>query len=144
MDPISSQVIASARDQVCQLHGLPAKMSIEPSGCGEQGSISAKSHVNGGKNVGFLLQNGSSNAQEQRDAFVSCLSPWSWAEKCSHSSWHPLRHAAIVAIESSAERDRQLFPSSSNGEDTASELDHARCHAGSPAKRQKTEAANVS
>ncbi|KAK4772100.1 hypothetical protein SAY86_013875 [Trapa natans] len=106
----------------------------------EQCSISSMAHDNGFYNYDFFLQNGSSNDQKQRDVFVSCLSPWSWADKCSYSSWHPLHHAAMVAIESSAERDLQLFPSTSNGEDKASDLDHALYSAGFPAKRQKTKA----
>ncbi|OWM86932.1 hypothetical protein CDL15_Pgr015968 [Punica granatum] len=143
VDPISSQVIASACDQVCHSHGSPARTSAEPRCYGQVAAISAKSDVNGRTDYDSLPQNASSNYLEQKGAVVSCLSPWSWAKKCAHQSssslWHPLRHAAMVAIESSAERDRQLFPGSGRSEDMVSEMDCAQYSAGSPAKRQKTE-----
>ncbi|KAL8225827.1 hypothetical protein R6Q57_018384 [Mikania cordata] len=41
---------------------------------------------------------------------VSCLNPWGWSNQKSCDSWHPLRHASIVAIEGSSTRDRNLFP----------------------------------
>lgn len=148
VDPVSSQVIASACDQICHWHSPPAKTSAEPSCCGQQGAISCKSNVNGELNCDSLLQNGSSNYLEQRDAQVSCLSPGSWVDKCSHvsnsDSWHPLQHAAMVAIESSAERDRRLFPSLVDDKDKVLEIDCEKNSAGSPAKRQKKEVAKVS
>ncbi|CAH2066742.1 unnamed protein product, partial [Thlaspi arvense] len=70
---------------------------------------------------------------------VACLNPWQWSlqphdsEECSQ--WHPLRHASIVAIESSSARDRHLFPNSSQSLGP----DHSQpSNADSPAKKQKT------
>ncbi|KAL1298857.1 hypothetical protein AAHE18_18G063200 [Arachis hypogaea] len=52
---------------------------------------------------------------------------------------HPLRHAAMVAVESSAARDRYLFPSEENNGEKPLELDHENpSSTSSPAKRQKT------
>ncbi|KAL3648964.1 hypothetical protein CASFOL_005367 [Castilleja foliolosa] len=65
---------------------------------------------------------------------VACLHPLGWIEQQSRSnpvSWHPLQHAAIVAIENSAARDRRLFPASDQEDDEVS------CTTGSPLKRQK-------
>jgi tRNA-specific adenosine deaminase 3 len=49
--------------------------------------------------------------------------------------WHPMRHAAVVAIENAAERDRMLFPSST----TEPKLNCyvANCSDDEPAKRLK-------
>ncbi|CAA0842601.1 Cytidine/deoxycytidylate deaminase family protein [Striga hermonthica] len=57
----------------------------------------------------------SSSNEEKHYSYknVSCLHPLGWLEKppdLTSDSWHPLRHAAIVAIENSAARDRLLFP----------------------------------
>jgi len=64
----------------------------------------------------------------------------------SHSSYycHPLRHAAIVAIESSAARDRRLFPNNESSREKYLELDHESPSTSSPLKRQKTVSATVS
>ncbi|XP_050363060.1 tRNA-specific adenosine deaminase TAD3 isoform X2 [Argentina anserina] len=78
---------------------------------------------------------------------VCCLYPWRWAEQesdTSSCSLHPLRHAAIVAIESSAARDIHLFPSFGKIDDTHSEIDSTHSSStGSPAKRQKTQSTKV-
>ncbi|KAL4582021.1 hypothetical protein LXL04_006560 [Taraxacum kok-saghyz] len=70
----------------------------------------------------------------EHDVMVSCLNPWQWCnENSSSCSWHPLRHAAIVAIENSSERDRRLFPGSGLDEST-DHLEHDLM-----LKKQKTE-----
>ena len=52
---------------------------------------------------------------------------------------HPLRHAAIVAIEYSAAKDRHLFPDSGHTGGSSTQMDHMQSSStGSPAKRQKT------
>ncbi|KAL5716434.1 hypothetical protein ACHQM5_018123 [Ranunculus cassubicifolius] len=47
---------------------------------------------------------------------VSCLSPWKWTDRQLENgcSFHPLRHAALVAIENAAARDLHLYPGSGN------------------------------
>ncbi|RZC63946.1 hypothetical protein C5167_025716 [Papaver somniferum] len=50
------------------------------------------------------------------NAGVSCLYPWNWTEQDTAAagnidcSWHPLRHAALVAIEQASSRDKRLYP----------------------------------
>ncbi|KAI3972046.1 hypothetical protein MKW92_022354 [Papaver armeniacum] len=83
------QVIASANDQTCQ-------------------AISA-STVDDGIDSSCCY------------AGVSCLYPWNWTEQNSiaagniDSSWHPLRHAALVAIEHASSRDKRLYSAGSEG-----------------------------
>jgi tRNA-specific adenosine deaminase 3 len=52
-------------------------------------------------------------------------------------AWHPLRHAAMVAIENAAERDRMMFPSSTSitKPDSNGNLENYN----EPAKRLKTD-----
>lgn len=76
-------------------------------------------------------QNGSLSA-------VACLNPWQWSLQLYNavncSQWHPLRHASMVAIESSSARDRNLFPNSSESFGP----DHFQpSNTDSPAKKQK-------
>ncbi|KAG2321674.1 hypothetical protein Bca52824_014887 [Brassica carinata] len=69
---------------------------------------------------------------------VACLNPWQWSVQShdSESQWHPLRHAFVVAIESSSARDRYLFPNSTD----SFIADHSQpaLNADCPAKKQKT------
>ncbi|KAF7824923.1 putative inactive tRNA-specific adenosine deaminase-like protein 3 isoform X2 [Senna tora] len=95
-----------------------------------------------------LHLNSSFDELKQPHMGVACLYPWLWAEQQSLaqglSNWHPLRHAAIVAIESSAARDRLLFPSMGNNEEKYLELDHEKSSCtSSPAKRLRTIPENV-
>ncbi|XP_028806011.1 tRNA-specific adenosine deaminase TAD3 isoform X2 [Neltuma alba] len=89
-----------------------------------------------------LPSNKPSNQLRQPHADVACLYPWRWAEQKSHTQnykWHPLRHAAMVAIESSAARDRCCFPSVSDIDEKCLELDHEKTSwMASPPKRQRT------
>ncbi|KAL3812620.1 hypothetical protein ACJIZ3_013888 [Penstemon smallii] len=71
---------------------------------------------------------------------VSCLNPWGWLEQqlnLSSDSWHPLQHAAIVAIENSAARDRHLFPVNGQSAEFCEEDYKVSSPTGSPIKRQK-------
>lgn len=139
VDPSVKRIIATETDQVYP--SFPCDMTtsetIPFNGTGESNHCQSIDRViNGSSEIclnGILEKlNGSSSA-------VACLNPWQWslhphdADKCSQ--WHPLRHASIVAIESSAARDRHLFPNSSEG----FSLDHSQpSNADSPAKKQKT------
>ncbi|CAF2061684.1 unnamed protein product [Brassica oleracea var. botrytis] len=139
VDPSVKRIIATETDQVYP--SFPCDMTtsetIPFNGTGESNHCQSIDRViNGSSEIclnGVLEKlNGSSSA-------VACLNPWQWslhphdADKCSQ--WHPLRHASIVAIESSAARDRHLFPNSSEG----FSLDHSQpSNADSPAKKQKT------
>jgi tRNA-specific adenosine deaminase 3 len=79
---------------------------------------------------------------------VSCTNPWGWTKQktiglkqlpCQGCfAWHPLQHAAMVAIEKAAERDRMLFTSSSTITKPMS-IGHMENDFGKePAKRLKT------
>ncbi|XP_064987412.1 tRNA-specific adenosine deaminase TAD3-like isoform X6 [Musa acuminata AAA Group] len=120
VDPISRQVIASANDQTCPWP-TTYKTSARYS-CNDRCSDVC--------------------------AGVSCLNPWGWTtqKQSSQSSsmkseskrtWHPLRHAALVAIENAAERDRQLFPGPGSSESQSTPNGNPLCADNCPAKRQK-------
>ncbi|XP_047317623.1 tRNA-specific adenosine deaminase TAD3 [Impatiens glandulifera] len=110
VDPLSKQVVAKACDCVNSCPSPPKESSSDSS----------------------TLKNTSPPFSG-----VSCLYPWKWAEQESSFPWHPLRHACIVAIEESAERDKKLFPEESKNEILSSSSSMIRCC--SPAKRQKTD-----
>lgn len=127
MDPQAKHVIASAHDQIC-----PCSTSTKENGINGCSGHPEVPHSNPSK----------------VSPVVSCLSPWQWAQQTSHTAscyLHPLRHAAMVAIESSAARDRRLFPGVEHDTDKSNGVDNIHSASTStPAKRQKTEFANVS
>ncbi|KAL8119149.1 hypothetical protein AgCh_016601 [Apium graveolens] len=64
-----------------------------------------------------------------------------WAEQQSQASCfcHPFHHAAMVAIENSAARDRYIFPTSEHVADKCCQADFVDSPLTvSPSKRQKT------
>ncbi|KAL4594192.1 hypothetical protein ACB092_12G003300 [Castanea dentata] len=138
VDPSVKQVIASARDEICSWN-IPTNNQTssfkQPDTC--------ISHSNSNRIITHdtLPSNGSTSELKQLCTGASCLYPWRWSEQELYmpksSCWHPLRHAAIVAIESSAARDKQLFPDLGDNEDKSFELDHVHSSTSSPAKRQK-------
>ncbi|XP_060203553.1 tRNA-specific adenosine deaminase TAD3-like [Lycium barbarum] len=99
VDPSTKQVIASACDQVISSASLANEVSKERS-C---------SNYLKNLNQQRLLLDRSIGEFKHIINNVACVHPWRWALQSS-GCWHPLRHAAIVAIEYSAARDRQLFP----------------------------------
>ncbi|KAI7756746.1 hypothetical protein M8C21_028499 [Ambrosia artemisiifolia] len=125
VDPSTNEVIARACDQVYSC-SCPINHEV------------TKNHDN------MLLH--SSAAEEPKLLYdaVSCLNPWGWSNDSNHKScdsWHPLRHAAIVAIEDSAARDRHLFP---GGRLDLAEMDHVESALTSPSpKKQKTKSIHV-
>lgn len=144
MNPSTKQAIASACDEVLSWNRNTAinKRSEEETNCSEQLlEASTNSIVDQVK----THRNSVSNCSTQG---VSCLHPWWWAEQqlgTSSSFWHPLRHAAIVAIEHSATRDRLLFPASvQNREKLMPEVCVQSPSTGPPSKRQKSNLTNVS
>lgn len=143
VDPSTNQVIASACDQV---HSWNPATSVETN-CHEQHVVTTPSIANGLENQNNFLSNCSSNENKRLDRGVSCVYPWRWPDQdiCIGSrSWHPLRHAAIVAIEDSASRDRCLFPGSEHIGDHLTEADLMQSSATSSlSKRLKTSLTNV-
>ncbi|XP_051127714.1 tRNA-specific adenosine deaminase TAD3 isoform X2 [Andrographis paniculata] len=138
VDPSTRQVIASASDQgssaftnstskeLCTSEHPEAIAKMNPSEM-TQDPISLSKHSNGA---------------EKSYTNVSCLNPWRWPEQQYENlySWHPLRHAAIVAIENSAARDRLLFPVIEQSTEFAQEDCRVSSPTGSPLKRQKINA----
>nr|XP_043616567.1 tRNA-specific adenosine deaminase TAD3 [Erigeron canadensis] len=132
VDPSTNEVIARACDQV---HSCSCSINYEVT---TSSSLAYRTHNHDN------TQNSSATQPQVLYDRVSCLNPWQWStqKSCNDScSWHPLRHAAIVAIEYSAARDRHLFPGS--GHDLA-ETDHVgptlTCHT---SKKQKTKSVHV-
>lgn len=123
------------------------KTSVEAS-CLEQPDIAtSQGVVNGVVSHETLLSKGPPDEPKQLYTGVSCLYPWRWAEHQSHASsyWHPLRHAAVVAIEYSAARDRRLYPGLGQIGNQSNQLDHTlSASISSQAKRQKTNLKKVS
>ncbi|KAI3761986.1 hypothetical protein L1987_52409 [Smallanthus sonchifolius] len=121
VDPSTNEVIARARDQVYS--------------CRRPINHEVKNHDN------MLLISSAPEEPKLLYDGVSCLNPWGWSNQKSCDSWHPLRHAAIVAIEDSAARDRNLFPGSRHD---LAETDHVQPALTYPSpKKQKTKSINV-
>lgn len=146
VDPSVKQVIASACDQVCSC-SFSMTNSMESCSKNHEG-LSIHPGSNGVVGSIALPSNGSDNENKGSYAGVSCLNPWQWAHQKSHSNscnWHPLRHAAMVAIESSAAQDRRLYPNVRHEGDNSIPVDGIQSSStGVPAKRQKTDLPNVS
>ncbi|CAL1409811.1 unnamed protein product [Linum trigynum] len=137
VNPSVQQIIASACDEAHSCHK-------------HQSATSCCNSSNGIQSQGGNPLSGESLEEPRRLRIVaSCLNPWQWSQQeCSSTStsyqWHPLRHAALVAIESSAERDRRLFPGSDNLANQSFEVEPMlSAYERSPAKRQKPDHENV-
>ncbi|XP_047075299.1 tRNA-specific adenosine deaminase TAD3-like isoform X2 [Lolium rigidum] len=119
VDPSSMQIISKAADQIHQ-HDASLKRNtrvrVESDGAS---SLSETTEDNDRK---FLLS--SSHVRSDLKMEVSCINLWGWTKHRSSEQkrlpseggflWHPLRHAAIVAIENAAERDKMLFHTSTS------------------------------
>ncbi|KAL2331874.1 hypothetical protein Fmac_019455 [Flemingia macrophylla] len=143
VDPSAKQIISSACDQIFVWN------TCNDDSCSRKPELFCSHTIISGKcdSHETLHSNNSSNQLKQPYTSVSCLYPQQWAEHQSHSRslyyFHPLRHAAMVAIESSAARDRCLFPGKENSEAKYLELDGENSSwTSSHAKRQKIACAN--
>ncbi|XWS24662.1 hypothetical protein CRYUN_Cryun27aG0001900 [Craigia yunnanensis] len=145
VDPSVRQIIASACDEVCSWHLQTNKVKTETCCFKRLEAITSHADANTMARDITLLSNGSSNNLQQCYSAVSCLNPWHWAQQLMHTSpcWHPLRHAAIVAIEASSARDRHLFPGSGHNEKSNGVDCTHSSSSGCPAKRQRINLANV-
>ena len=143
VDPSSMQIISKATDQTHQHDAFQKRnrcVNVEADG----GRSLAET---AGANDGRLLLS-SSHVRNGLNMEVSCMDPWGWTKQRSSEQktlsseggflWHPLRHAAIVAIENAAERDRMMFHTSTS---PTTELnlngDMENCSDNEPAKRPK-------
>ncbi|XP_076937145.1 tRNA-specific adenosine deaminase TAD3-like [Bidens hawaiensis] len=91
VDPSTNEVIAHARDQVNSCN-YPINHEV------------TKNHDN------MLLNSSVTKEPKLLYDGVTCLNPWGWSSQQPWDRWHPFRDAAIVAVEDSAARDRNLFP----------------------------------
>ncbi|CAM0950702.1 unnamed protein product [Alopecurus aequalis] len=117
VDPSSMQIISKATDQT-QQHDT----SLKRNKCArvEADNTCSLPEATEDKTGSLLLP--SSLYCNGLDMDVSCINPFGWIKQKSAEQntlpcvggflWHPLRHAAIVAIDNAAERDRMLFPTS--------------------------------
>ncbi|KAJ0241127.1 Cytidine and deoxycytidylate deaminase domain-containing protein [Hirschfeldia incana] len=131
VDPSLRRIIASETDQVYP-SSAPHDMTSAETISNHCQSIDRMSNVSSEIWLNGILEklNGSLST-------VACLNPWQWSLQPHdiESQWHPLRHASMVAIESSSARDRNLFPNSTDSYiPDHSQLSDANC----PAKKQKT------
>ncbi|KAL0323640.1 UNVERIFIED_CONTAM: tRNA-specific adenosine deaminase TAD3 [Sesamum angustifolium] len=138
VDPSTRQVVASSCDQVLSCYA-PRENTSKGSCSSNQAEGSSEFDATKLEKDPILTVKASNEAkQSYKD--VCCLHPWGWLEQQSQvgpDSWHPLRHAAIVAIENSAARDRLLFPVSGQSPDFSQEDYKVFSPADSPLKRQK-------
>lgn len=136
VDPSLNQIITSASDEISSwnmhFHGNEA-LSLDA----DEASISHDA-----ANVSPLLDLnliGLPSDSKTSCSRISCLNPWQWSLSSSTSCFlHPLRHAAMVAIEHSAAKDIRLYPVGEADEKSV-QLDP-----NATPKRRKTILANVS
>lgn len=117
VNPSTMQIIAKATDQTLQHDSLKSNK------CAELNSDSPFSslEVTEKKGSRLFLSNSNVSKCNSLNMEASCLNPWGWMKPRPSEQkslpceggfpWHPLRHAAIVAIENAAERDKVMFPS---------------------------------
>ncbi|CAL5033803.1 unnamed protein product [Urochloa decumbens] len=133
VDPLSTQIIAKATNKTHQHDTSENKFSMKES-TDNNGNLLLP--------ISFLSKCKSLNME------VSCINPWGWTKQRTMGkkplpsedcfAWHPLRHAAMVAIENAAERDRLMFPSTSiTKPDSNGNLKNYNDN--EPAKRLKTD-----
>ncbi|XP_057250854.1 tRNA-specific adenosine deaminase TAD3 isoform X2 [Beta vulgaris subsp. vulgaris] len=135
VDPSLNQIITSASDEISSwnmhFHGNEA-LSLDA----DEASISHDA-----ANVSPLLDLnliGLPSDSKTSCSRISCLNPWQWSLSSSTSCFlHPLRHAAMVAIEHSAAKDIRLYPVGEADEKSV-QLDP-----NATPKRRKTILANV-
>ncbi|KAL2892035.1 tRNA-specific adenosine deaminase TAD3 [Bienertia sinuspersici] len=143
VDPSVNQIITSACDEISSWNVNLDDNEVRSLGTNEA-SIS-HSVANGSSSSMFNLD-GSPDDPQASCSRISCLNPWQLPPPSSSTScfWHPLRHAAMVAIEYSASRDRRLYPSMGETDERSIQLDsNGTSTVGFPAKRQKTNLPNV-
>ncbi|VAH98106.1 unnamed protein product [Triticum turgidum subsp. durum] len=142
VDPSSMQIISKATDQTHQNCGFLKRNSCVDVGADGARYLADTTEDNDGR---LLLT--SSHVSHRLKLEVSCINSWGWTKQRSSEKtlsseggflWHPLRHAAMVAIENAAERDRKMFHTS-NSPRTESNLngDMENCSDNEPTKRPK-------
>lgn len=147
VDPCANQIIASARDEIFSLDICSNGNSNRELLLHQDGVSGSHDTANGFLSSNLLL-NGSHNDCQPSYKGVSCLNPWQWSQQHLSSSgssfWHPLRHAAMVAIEYSAARDQHLFPDVRRTDEKSVQVNPMEnSTAESPLKKHKTDLIKV-
>lgn len=139
VDPSTKQVIARAWDKVFSQTTPSDQVSVGTCYLEQEEAFSSHSRVCNVDSLSSLNSNASSTVARQSYSGISCLSPWKWAMQKSPARFcHPLKHAAMVAIENAATRDRHLFPGSGATADTVKQMENLNTFSTmSPMKRQK-------
>ncbi|KAF8641566.1 hypothetical protein HU200_067754 [Digitaria exilis] len=145
VDPSSMQIIAKATDQTHQ-HGTSAERN-KLAEAKEDNTCSLDESTD--NNCNLLQPSSFFSKCNSLNMEVSCINPWGWSKQrtaeqkplsCEGSfTWHPLRHAAMVAIENAADRDRMMFPSSTSITKPYSSGNLEDYSDNEPTKRQKTD-----
>ncbi|XP_052201957.1 tRNA-specific adenosine deaminase TAD3 isoform X2 [Diospyros lotus] len=145
VDPSTKELIARACDQTHIPQPMIGQTGAETCFLKEQEAYTSDPLAGREENHEILLPNSSLDEPRQLYTGVACLSPRRWAEKQLHTCIrHPLGHAAIVAIEHSAARDRRLFPAIGHAGGDSAQIDHTVSSlTASPAKRQRTNLKDV-
>jgi tRNA-specific adenosine deaminase 3 len=142
VDPSSNQIIAKAKDQTHHHDTYEEGSNFSEVKVEDNCSLNESIQKNGKLSSSCLSKYNTLSME------VSCTNPWGWTKQktiglkqlpCQGCfAWHPLQHAAMVAIEKAAERDRMLFTSSSTITKPMS-IGHMENDFGKePAKRLKT------
>ncbi|XP_040245812.1 tRNA-specific adenosine deaminase TAD3 isoform X5 [Aegilops tauschii subsp. strangulata] len=143
VDPSSMQIISKATDQTHQrdtcLKGNKCAMVEADNASSLPEAIEDKAETS------LPLSSRFCNGLDRE---VSCIDPFGWMkQRCREQKtlpseggflWHPLWHAAVVAIENAAERDRRMFPASTSTTEPKLNGDVENCSDDEPAKRLKT------
>ncbi|KAL5222997.1 hypothetical protein ABZP36_027710 [Zizania latifolia] len=116
VDPSTMQIIAKATCGTFQHDDFKSNECAE----GNADSPFSLLETTENKDRKFFLPGTHVSEFNSLNMVVSCINPWGWMkqrpseQKSLHCEggfpWHPLRHAAIVAIGKAAERDKALFP----------------------------------
>ena len=140
VDPSSMQIISKATDQTHQrdtcLKGNKCAMVEADNASSLPEAIEDKAETS------LPLSSRFCNGLDRE---VSCIDPFGWMkQRCREQKtlpseggflWHPLWHAAVVAIENAAERDRRIFPASTTQPKLNGDVEN--CSDDEPAKRIK-------
>jgi len=120
VDPSSTQIIAKATDQTHQ-HDTSEEGNNFSKVRADDTCPSSETTDNDGN---LLLPRSYLSKPNSLNMEVSCINLWGWTKQRTMEqkplpgegcfAWHPLRHAAMVAVENAAERDRTMFPSSTS------------------------------
>lgn len=145
VDPMVKQVIASATDEV--FHSNNQTEMINLNDCYQDTIPHNHIDLNGAETPTTLSSNVTRNELLSLYDGVSCLYPWKWiTQQLPYSDsrdWHPLRHAALSAIDYSSARDRQLYPCPALNANGFIEMQQVQLFSeDSPLKRQKTAKVN--